>query len=169
VIVIAGPAADAVRAACQLAGRLRLDPAAIRLAASTAMPDVSTELIVHGWQATDLAEQLRRLRTGPTIVVVATDEQGGEEAHHRWAAGIVAALAPDQLWLVVDATQKPTDSYALLSGTVGFDALIITGAARTTSPASVWQLHTPIAMLEGRPATAGSWAVLLIDKLNALA
>jgi hypothetical protein len=44
--------------------------------------------------------------------------------------------------------------------------LLVTGAARTASPATVWELGIPVAVLDARPATR-AWAALLIDALDA--
>jgi len=46
------------------------------------------------------------------------------------------------------------------------DGLAVFGLARTTSPATVWDLDLPVALLDGRPATRGAWAALLFDVLR---
>jgi hypothetical protein len=45
--------------------------------------------------------------------------------------------------------------------------LLVTGAAHTASPAAVCELGIQAAVLDGRPATRGAWAALLIDALDA--
>ncbi len=96
------------------------------------------------------------------IVAVSTDQPA-------WAAAIIAELAPDTMWTVVDATRKPADLRRVLAS-LGrpSDALAIVNATETASPASVWELDVPIALIDGRPATRGVWATLLIDGLAAL-
>ena len=85
-----------------------------------------------------------------------------------WVAGIVSALAPERLWVVLDAGRKPVDCQALLARVGRADAVVLAGAARTASPASAWELGVPFAMVDGRHATRGAWAVLLIDRLAAM-
>jgi hypothetical protein len=165
VLVIAGPAVEAMRAARQLCDRLHLDRDAI-LAAGFPDGTVDPEHVIdQRWQAAARAAAVRSARQQPAIVAVATD---GGTADDPWLQGVIGALAADQLWLVVDATRKPTDSRLLLARVGRADALVVTGAAETTSPASVWELGVPVASIDGRPASRGAWAVLLIDQLAAL-
>jgi hypothetical protein len=153
VFVVAGPADAAQALATQLCLAHRLAPAAL----VTAGRDLTQR-----WQARELAAATRAAGRDP--VVVALDS--GDPA---WAAGIVAELAPDTMWTVVDATRKPADMRRRLAA-LGrpSDALAVVNAAHTASPASVWALDAPIALLDGRPATRGTWAALLIDGLAAL-
>jgi hypothetical protein len=165
ILAIVGPAVEAMRAARQLSDRLHLDRDAI-LAAGVPDGTVDAERAIgQRWQAAARAAEIRTARQHPAIVVVATD---GLPADDPWLPGVVSALAADQLWLVVDATRKPADSRTLLAHIGRADALVVVGAADTTSPASVWELGIPIASVDGRPASRGAWAVLLIDKLAAL-
>ena len=93
------------------------------------------------------------------MFVIATDNP---EADH---GEIVRALAPDAFWAHVDATRKPADTAMALARLGTPTALVITGAQRTASPATVWELGVPAALLDHRPATPSAWAVLLLDKL----
>jgi hypothetical protein len=119
-------------------------------------------------QAAALAAELRGAAPVPTIVVLATDDPDGDAGQDPWAAAMLQALAPDASWVLVDATRKSSDTRAALRAIGTPDALVVTGAARTASPATVWHLGAPVAMLDGRPATPGAWAILLLDKLAEL-
>lgn len=166
VLVLAGPAVDALRAARQLCGRLHIDPDNVLAAGCPAGSVPADRTIGQRWQAAAKVADLRRERREPAIVVVATDgatDDGLED--DRWVAGIVSALAPERLWVVLDAGRKPVDCRALLDRVGRADALVLAGAARTASPASAWELGVPFAVVDGRPATRGVWAVLLIDRL----
>ena len=103
---------------------------------------------------------MRYERTAPTLVVVDTDA-----ADRSWTAGIVEALRPDLLWAAVDAAHKAGDVRGQLAPLGRVDALAVCGAARTTSPATTWELGVPVALLDDRPASRGAWLALLLDKL----
>jgi hypothetical protein len=164
-LVIAGPAASALRAAQHLANRLRMDPQAVRVAGSSLRDPSIGPRIEYEWQARDLVADLQRTRTCG-IVVVPTDDLTEDASSVTWAARMVEALRPNRLWLVVEAAWKPADNMALMAQIGTVEALVVVGTARTTSPASVWQLPKPIAMLDVQFATRGAWMALLIDKLT---
>ena len=110
---------------------------------------------------------LMHAATTPSVVAVEIDNDRDE---HRfgWAPQLVAALQPDAVWGAVDAGRKVEDLRAELALLGPIDALIVSGAARTASPATVWDLDIPIAIVDGRPATAGAWAGLLFDALRSV-
>ncbi len=165
-LVIAGPAAPALRSAETMRARMRLRPENVWAAGCPAGSVPHERTIEDPWQAAIVAAEVRLSGRGPTIVVVATDDDDSEElGHERWAADVVRALSPEALWAVVDATRKPSDTRTRLRSLGAPTGLVITAAARTASPASVWELDVPAALIDGRPATRGAWAVLLIDKL----
>ena len=165
VLAIAGPGAAALRAARHLASRLRMDPQSVRLAGSSFGDPSTGPRIDYDWQARDFVADVQRTRTGG-IVVIPTDDVTEDASSVTWAARMVAALDPSRLWLVVDAAWKSADTMALMAQIGPVEALVVVGAARTTSPASVWQLPKPIAMLDVQFATRGAWMALLIDKLT---
>ncbi|GAB2468506.1 hypothetical protein GCM10027265_17040 [Jatrophihabitans fulvus] len=163
-LVVAGPAAQAQAEAARLCTRLRLDPASIRTAGCGPDP------IRHRHDAAALALQARAAHASPVVVVVATDSSGdlGGVADVQWAAGIVAALTPDEVVLVVDATSRAADVRRTVTTLGRVTSLAIVAAARTAGPAGLWELGIPTASIDGRSATAGSWAALLIDRLAEL-
>lgn len=60
---------------------------------------------------------------------------------------IVAALAPDQIWLAVDAGRKHADSerfIAMASAVIDADGLVATGVAGTSTPGTVNALGLPV-------------------------
>jgi hypothetical protein len=165
ILVIAGPAASALRAARHLAARLRMDPQAVRVAGSGVGDPSIGPRIEYVWQAQEFVGEVRRTRSS-AIVVVPTDDVTEDASSIGWATRMVSALRPNRLWLVVDAAWRPADNVALITQIGAVEALVVIGAARTTSPASVWQLPKPIAMLDVQHATRGVWTALLIDKLT---
>ena len=95
-----------------------------------------------------------------------TDSAIEDAGDVTWAAGMVRALRPARLWLVVEATWKLADNAALIAQIGDVESIVVVGASRTSSPASIWRLPKPIALLDGQPATRGAWMALLIDKLT---
>lgn len=63
------------------------------------------------------------------------------------AAEIIAALAPDQLWLAVDAGRKHADTerfVALASASLDVDGVVASGVASTSTPDTVRTLGLPV-------------------------
>ncbi len=68
----------------------------------------------------------------------------------------VAGLAPDQVWLVVDAGRKSEDTRAwveLMCAAVPVAGLLVCGAAATGTPESVDNLGLPVAWVDGKRTT----------------
>ncbi|UKA59578.1 hypothetical protein [Arthrobacter sp. FW306-2-2C-D06B] len=103
------------------------------------------------------AARAQAVLTGQTVLVAyGLGRQGAAVTH----AVDIAALAADQLWLVVDAGRKAEDtaawvralSAALASERVRLDALAVLGASETGSPETVNGLGFPIGWVDGKPA-----------------
>ena len=164
IVVVAGPADSVLSAARDLAARLRLDPQDVFAAGcGDAVP---FDRRMEPWNAGATAAQYRTRGTCPLIVAVAVDGSGAEAA--EWGRQVVRALVPDRVHVVVDAGRKSSDARRTIAALPAVHSLFVTAAARTSSPASVWELGVPIEMLDGRPATQGGWAAVLIDALAGL-
>jgi hypothetical protein len=166
VLTVVGDGASARAAADELAARMHLPAVRVYSANGTARADAAP--VGDVWQAAALAAEVRAEATAAAIVVLATDGRPDGGGCGDWERAMLAAIEPDALWALVDATRKPADTRAQLAklGTAP-TALVVTGATRTASPATVWELGIPVAVLDGRPATRGTWAALLIDALDA--
>jgi hypothetical protein len=152
-------------AAGELARRMHLPAAQVHLATSSGAEGTTVGDV---WQAAALAAEVRTEASAAAIVVLATDDGADGPGCGEWEQAMLAALVPDALWALVDATRKPADTRAQLARLGSAPtALVVSGAARTASPATVWELDVPVAVLDGRPATRGTWAALLIDTLDA--
>jgi hypothetical protein len=162
VLVVAGPPEDAGRVA---------DLLALRVGA----PDV-----VHAGDAEPGAATGRRLTTPSTaarwraelpaadgVTVVALGVRPGR-AREDAAAELLAALAPDQAWGVVDARSKTRDCARWIAG-VGarrpLDALAVGGLFDTSEPGTVLGLGVPVAWIDGVPASRVAWAAALGEHL----
>ena len=77
------------------------------------------------------------------------------QRHERIATSI-GDLAPDQAWVVVDATRKPADTagwVTALTSAVQIDALAAIRVAETQSPDTVRLLDIPLGWIDDGPAT----------------
>jgi hypothetical protein len=159
VVVVAGPGPQVLDAARTLAARLRVDPDDVYGAGCDARQQLEL------WTAGPAAALHRSRGGAPMIVAVALDDADDAGS---WGAQVVRALVADRLHLVVDAGRKSADVRRTIAAVGPVRSLFVTGAARTASPASVWELGVPVELVDGRPATTGTWAALLIDALAAL-
>lgn len=116
--------------------------------------------------ATTRAEALSAvagLRAGerPGLLVVPAEEAGDR------LAGMAVSARADLVVLAVPATGKPSDQRRLVrrlaEAGVAVDGLAVDHAARTSSPATVWELGLPVILLDGRPATVEQWIALLLS------
>jgi hypothetical protein len=157
-IVIAGPA-HAITAAAETArARLHLRADDVWTAGCPVKGSIDDP-----WDASIAAAAHRLSAERAAVVAVATDTHG-----IAWANEVIGELRPDAVWLHVDATRKPSDTRTIAAALPAPDALVVDGAAQTASPASVWELDLPIALLDGTAPTRSAWAVLLLERLAAL-
>jgi hypothetical protein len=165
IVAIVGEGEGAWDAALQVAHAMGLDEKAMAYLTAGGAP----ARIAPARRVTDL-EQLQvrlerwRKRTTPTIVVVDAPMSVKAAA---WSRKAVNALDASAVWLVVPATRK-TEDVARWAERLGHtDGLVVTDVDASSDPASVLQLNIPVAWLDGRAATPGAWAGLLIDRLVA--
>jgi hypothetical protein len=171
VLALVGDLTSAVRTAYSVAAQLRIPQTEVWIAGLSAHP--AADLLGSADPARTVtgvrhAARLRaELRTHdlPSIVVIATDSIEAEPAD-PWAAEVLQALQPTASWLIVDATVKPEDNRARLARIAPVDALAVHSAQLSTSPATVWDLGLPVALLDGRPASTFAWAGLLFGALR---
>lgn len=162
VLVVAGPPEDAVRVADLLALRHGASP------------------VVHAGDAEAPGATARRLTTPAaaarwrtdrpetdTVTVVALGVRPGRTREDA-AAELLAALAPEQAWGVVDARSKSRDCLRWI-GAVGarrpLDALAVGGLFETSEPGTVLGLGVPVAWIDGVPASRVAWAAALGEHL----
>lgn len=164
VLAVVGDGAAAVAEALRLAGRLRLPPSAVLLAAPTAlgtgMP--AGRLLTS---PTAVSQRGVRLARATTATIVAVDAPMGPHGA-SWAAQIIAALEPASTWLLAEATRKVVDTADQIARIGGVDALAITDTEATRDPAAMLALRLPVALLDGQSATALAWAALLCGRLT---
>ena len=113
-----------------------------------------------------LATRLDRWRKRATPTVAVLDAPMSVQSAW-WNRRALATLRPQGVWLVVPATRKTADVAGWVHRLGRADALIVTDVDSSADPASVLQLGVPVALLDGRPATPGAWAGVLVDRLVA--
>lgn len=160
-LAIVGEAVPALRAARATAKLLRLPMDDIVVAGLD-------EDAASGLRRVNGRRQAARLRQEisdgdlPGIVVVAIDGAGADDTAHAWANDLLAALRPDQSWAVIDARWKPEDCHGVLQRLLPVQALVVHGAELSASPASVWDLELPLALLDDRRPSTFVWLSLLL-------
>lgn len=103
-------------------------------------------------------------RCGVPFVVAVCAPQGAAGA--EWAREMTAALEPVAVWAAVRADRKAEDVVLLSERLGGVDALAVGACSETVSPAAVLGAGIPVAVLEGRRASAAAWTALLVERLT---
>ncbi len=166
ILAIVGESAGAVRAAQAVAGMLRISEDAIGIAGLS-----REESGYLGFSFISGAREAARLRTGlqladtPSIMVIATDAATADP-DDPWVREVLEALDPDAAWAVVDARWKTEDTRDYLNRLGGIDALAVHSAELSTSPATVWDLDLPLALLDWRVPTTFAWTGMLCRLLG---
>jgi hypothetical protein len=163
VIAVVGEGEGAWDAAAQVVSVLGLEERALVYltggAAPTKIP--TARRITSLDQIPSRLDRWRR-RTTPTVAVV--DAPMNVKAA-SWNRKAVTALKPDAVWAVASATRKAADVARWIDRIGRTDGLVITDVDASSDPASVLELGVPVAWLDGRPATPGAWAGLIVDRL----
>ncbi|MEN1977032.1 hypothetical protein [Cellulomonas olei] len=161
VVVVAGPPADATRVA---------DLLALRTGSTTVVAAGDAEPVGGGRRLTiaTAAQRWRAEHHDPDgVTVVALGVRPGR-VREESAAELLAALAPDQAWGVVDARSKRRDCtrwIAAVGARRPLDALAVGGLFDTSEPGTVLGLGVPVAWIDGVPASRVAWAAALAEHL----
>ena len=100
-----------------------------------------------------LEARAQGVRDGCAVVITLAVAPGRPDI----TADIVRTLAPDQVWIVVDAARKFDDTSAWVApigAVVPLDAMAVLGRDDTATPDSVEALGVPVAWEEGTPMSA---------------
>jgi hypothetical protein len=164
VLFMVGPGVETLRAARSLAAALRLDPERVQWATRG---DLAALAPKNSRMTTIEAAIERRqdaTRAG-TMTIVAVDAPLRTDAY--WMAQMLAIWTPSAVWAVVEATRKPEDLEQWLDGLPRTDALVVQDTDLSADPAAVLaRVNTPVALLDGVPATPHRWASVLCERLE---
>jgi hypothetical protein len=150
--------------------------AAVQLAMSMGLDERSVFLVTQGnaparvpaarrlGSLEQIETKLERWHHKTTATIVVVDAPMTPSAA-QWNREVLEVLEPTSVWLVVPATRKTGDVAEWAKRLGPADGLVITEVAASQDPASVLCLGIPVAWLDGRPATAGAWAGLLVERL----
>jgi hypothetical protein len=166
VLFLVGPGVETLRAARALAATLRLDPERVQWATRGDL----AALAPKGSRMTTIEAAIDRrqdaARSG-TMTIVAVDAPLRTDAY--WMSQMLAIWTPSAVWAVVEATRKPEDLEQWLGGLPRVDALVVQDSDLSADPAAVLaRVATPVALLDGVPATAHRWASLVCERLETL-
>jgi hypothetical protein len=170
VLVLIGDWTPTLRAAQTVAQMLRIREDTIRVAGLAGHPTVRDEsklayCTISGPSAARLMQSELNAAATTTIIVIATDAST-PDPDDPWATELLEAMQPDAVWAVVDARTKTEDIRAQLDRYGPVDAIVVHSAQASASPASVWDLDLPVALIDGRPASTFVWAGLLFRLLR---
>ncbi|SOD71311.1 hypothetical protein SAMN05892883_0850 [Jatrophihabitans sp. GAS493] len=172
ILVLVGPLIATLRAGRALATELRLPAESLRVV--TTNPDFPLKQSAGSVAQAALAAATIRVSGGVGIIVVDTElddapmlvTANGATTPANVVGEVLAAIAPTTVWAVTDASRKTADIRNWLAGMPAVQALVVHDAWKSSTPATVWSLGVPVALLDGRPASAGAWSALLIDRIE---
>jgi len=169
-IVVAGPASDALAVASQLAAWVGLPATAVVLAGEIDAIRGHGRRIRDEVQARALRARAEKVATFGEPLIVALGVGPGRRGAAA-AAPMLAALNADTAWAVVDATKRPSayePSVALLAKGSRVDGLAAVNVSDAQAPCAMLDASLPVAWMDGLPAAGVVWAALLGERIAAL-
>jgi hypothetical protein len=163
VFAVVGEGPGAWDAAVQLAMAMGLDERSVFLVTQGNAPARVPAARRLG-SLEQIESKLERWHHKTTATIVVVDAPMTPSAA-QWNREVLEVLDPTSVWLVVPATRKTGDVAEWAKRLGPADGLVVTEVAASQDPASVLCLGIPVAWLDGRPATAGAWAGLLVERL----
>jgi hypothetical protein len=167
IFAVVGEGEAAWDAALQLAISMGLDERAVMLF-TRGNPPVRVAPTRRVASLDQLVARVERWRKRPTPTIVVIDAPMNPKAADANCEAL-EVLDATAVWLVVPATRKTRDVADWANRLRRADALVVTDVDASNDPASVLQLGIPVAWLDGRPATPGTWAGLIVERLVAAA
>ncbi|MGY1601066.1 hypothetical protein [Geodermatophilus sp. SYSU D00815] len=166
VLFLVGPGVETLRAARSLAATLRLDPERVQWATRGDLAALAPKSSRMTTIDAAIDRRSDAARAG-TMTIVAVDAPLRSDTY--WMSQMLAIWAPSAVWAVVEATRKPEDLEQWLDGLPRVDALVVQDSDLSADPAAVLaRIDTPVALLDGVPATPHRWASLLCERLETL-
>ncbi|HSL57423.1 MAG TPA: hypothetical protein VK866_06240, partial [Acidimicrobiales bacterium] len=164
VVAVVGDLAAARSVAASLAPRFGVDPDGVVVATQITPAEVPRWMRIDdpATAATRAASWRDRHRSA----VVAVELVPGADGHAA-AAAVLAALAPDQVRLVVPAWRDPTELDVKSAALGGLDVVDLVELDQASDPEAFLDGHLPVGSLDGRPASPELWAATLLAARSA--
>ncbi|MCC3283142.1 MULTISPECIES: hypothetical protein [Arthrobacter] len=150
-IIVVGLGQDAMLVCESMAAAAGFSAQALRAAGTVDGPGVGR---AGDRRAVATARAAGVLAGHPIFLAYGAGRGVSEIARHTT---LIAALAPDQLWVAVDAGRKPEDTAAWVNAVrtaCAVDAVAVEGLEGTATPQSVNVLGLPVGWVDGAPAQA---------------
>lgn len=154
IVAVVGSRAEALEVAGGLAARLGIPTDDVIVASPPADVVVPTPEDAMRLAATT------RYRCAPVAVIVLELVPGRQG--HEWVRVVLDGLRAEQVRLAADTTRLVNHQHLSIAAVGGVDVIDLLGAAEHPAPDDALDLPTPIATIDGRPATAELWAATVL-------
>lgn len=148
-VVVIGAGADALSVVRSMATA----SAAVEIAVAGSIELIGT-VRVDDRRTAVRARAMGVQNAGPVFVALGLEP--GPTAGAQWA-DIIGGIAPDQVWVAVDAGRKPEDTASWVNTVAALtpvDAVAVVGSTLTSTPDTVNELNLPIGWVDGVAASS---------------
>jgi hypothetical protein len=155
-LVLLGDPVSAYAAARTLAAGARIPSTHVFVVSdSTPVPGLSKKQRIHDVLEARLAgAQLAMNRAAGIVVIDAPLSLVADPLGQDWVTDILDVLDATAVWAVVDATRRTEDVARWLAVVPEVSGLVVHDLALTSDPEAVHTLGVPVAIVDGKPATA---------------
>ena len=154
IVAVIGSRTEALEVAGGLAARLGIPTDDVIVASPPADVVVPTPEDAMRLAATT------RYRCAPVAVIVLELVPGRQG--HEWVRVVLDGLRAEQVRLAADTTRLIAHQHLSIAAVGGVDVIDLLGAAEHPAPDDALQLPTPVASIDGRPATPELWAATVL-------
>lgn len=154
IVAVIGSRTEALEVAGGLAARLGIPTDEVIVASPPADVVVPTPEDAMRLAATT------RYRCAPVAVIVLELVPGRQG--HEWVRVVLDGLRAEQVRLAADTTRLIAHQHLSIAAVGGVDVIDLLGASEHPAPDDALHLPTPIASIDGRPATPELWAATVL-------
>ena len=154
IIAVVGNRIDALQVAGRLASSLGIATDDVIVAAPSADIVVPSEADAMRLAATT------RYRCNPTAVIAVELVAG--RLGFEWARAVLDGLQAEQVHLATDTARLMSQHHLTVAALGGVDVIDLLNTSSSDAPEAALELGTPVATIDGRPATAEMWAATVL-------
>ena len=154
IVAVIGSRTEALEVAGGLAARLGIPTDDVIVASPPA------DVVVPTPEAAMRLAATTRYRCAPVAVIVLELVPGRQG--HEWVRVVLDGLRSEQVRLAADTTRLIAHQHLSIAAVGGVDVIDLLGASEHPAPDDALQLPTPIASIDGRPATPELWAATVL-------